>query len=358
MKGSSVHEKNDNKFRAVGYMGAKMSYSSCIRHPASSKFIQIHEWQTQFCQGSMAAAFLVSYFSTWHDWKLKNDSYYRRSNDIAETHGDGRPYNEKAYLFFSTQHLVDASLGLFGKKAITSGLELLTLLGVITTHKNPNPRYHFDKTKYFKFYPKVCNRWLDQKAALPDQMEHKDVQVLDNYDNAEMDNRLLQKERRLVPREQPSCPKSQAITDNTIYTTNKNNQSLNTRDDFSNNEKKETTIPEDIKPIMDALVEKGMSCKHFHYPDVTPILQDLKMRGATTPTFVEAYDLSFAATGQGFGIRYLAKVVENLLSKSSKPKAYPSHSPPTSNLQDSEQVYEENDWKNLEWMGKGWDDVK
>jgi hypothetical protein len=312
--------------------------TSCIRQPENNRYIQLHEWQLNMCQNNHCAGLLLSLFLNWHEWKVLNDKYYSRANNIAEMHGDGRPHEQNAYLFFTVEELIAGCMNFYGKDTINNGLRLLESLNVITIHKNPNPRYHFDKTKYFKFYPDVCNDWIANNYPNPTLNSHVDMQVVDFSDQRKVDDRWDEISRPSKKTSLPAAEISRAITNTTNNTTNKN-QSLNVRDDFSNNGKKENTITEDIKPIMDALVEKGMACKHFYYPDVASILKDLKIRGATLTAFVEAYDLSLAAAGQGFGIRYLAKVVEDLLSKSSKRKVYPSHSPPTPILHDYE-VYE------------------
>ncbi|MEO8965575.1 MAG: hypothetical protein ABI370_12995, partial [Gammaproteobacteria bacterium] len=123
--------------------------TSCIRHPENNRYIQLHEWQVTFCEGNHCAALLLAFLSAWHNWKLKNDHYYHRANDIAEMHGDGRPHNQNAYLFFSMDELIEGCMDFYGKKAVNAALDFLVSLSVISIHKNPNKRYHFDQTKYF-----------------------------------------------------------------------------------------------------------------------------------------------------------------------------------------------------------------
>src|SRR5690349_3168678 len=106
--------------------------TSCLRHPESSIYLQLHSWMFELCQGNQCAALLLAYFSGWHDWKLDNDHYYKRFNDIAETHGDGRPYVENAYLFFTNEELIAGIMGLYGKKAINEALGFLVSLGIIS----------------------------------------------------------------------------------------------------------------------------------------------------------------------------------------------------------------------------------
>lgn len=49
---------------------------------------------------------------------------------------------------------------LYSRDAINCGLKILVDKKVISIHKNPNPKYSFDRTRYFLFYPVVVNTWL------------------------------------------------------------------------------------------------------------------------------------------------------------------------------------------------------
>jgi hypothetical protein len=290
--------------------------TSCIRHPENTRYIQLHEWQVRFCKGSHCAALILSYFIAWHDWKLRHDQYYRRSNDIAEVHGEGRPYNENAYLFFSTEQLIDGCMGLYGKKAISDGIEFLVSLNVISVHKNPNPRYHFDKTKYFKFYPKICNRWIAENYSSSWNDEENDMQLVDFFDSAKIANRKSENAPPTRKNDRPSSGNSQAITDTTNNTTNKTN-SINGCDDFDQNKKRE--IVTELEEVIDALVAKGLPREKFSYADAKSAIEHLIGIGATSEIFTAAFDLASSAThGNGFGVNYLVKVVESLLKKSGR----------------------------------------
>lgn len=327
--------------------------TSCIHHPESSRYIQLHRWQVYFCQDDHCAALLLSFFSAWHDWKIQNDHYYRRFNDIAEAHGDGRPHNENAYLFFTMEDLVNALMGLFGKKSISEGLTLLMSLGVITVHKNPNPRYCFDKTKYFKFYPEVCNKWLQENYSL-NKNSKSDTQLVDNFDNAKIDDRSRKNARPSSENEQPSRKNGQAITDTTINTTNKN-QSTNLQDDFLKTKKlsavEQKEDDTDIKPILDALAEKGFSAERFQYPDVLDEVQRLQQAGANVEDFIEAYEKTKRSKGaKPFAARYLIKVVESILNNKQKPIHSGNYS--SNQKEENLQSVYKNDFNNgLDWMG-------
>ena len=152
-------------------------------------------------------------------------------------------------LIYSLQWLtlLDALMGLFGKKSISNGLALLASLDVITIHRNPNRRYCFDRTKYFKFYPEVCNKWL-QRNDLLNKSDEDESRLIDDFDNIKMDNQWCNNAL-------PSCENDQAITDNTNYKINEN-QPINARDesqliDYSDNAKMDNREREDGQPIID-----------------------------------------------------------------------------------------------------------
>lgn len=300
--------------------------SSCIRHPENNRYIQLNEWQLRFCQGNHCAALLLSFFINWHEWKLKNDQYYRKSNDIAEAHGDGRPSNESAYLFFTMEELIEGTMNFYGKNAINEAIQFLVSLNVVTVHKNPNPRYHFDKTKYFQFYPAICNRWIADNYPIEGKPSQVNTQVIDFYDTPKEDDRLSEKGRRSAEIGRPSVETGKAITNTTSNTTNKKNKDQSFQSEhknFSDSQKQETKSKnteecsgKEVKEIIDALVNKGMSAEKFTYPDATNAIETLHQLGATAGMFVEAYDISKRITnGRGFGVNYLVKVVQGVLSK-------------------------------------------
>jgi hypothetical protein len=281
-----------------------MSYSSCIQHPNKNRYTIVYEWQIIFCQNNHCAALLLSFFSSWHDWKIQHDQYYRRANNITEAHGDGRPNNENAYLFFSTEQLIEGCMGFYGKKAIADALELLTTLGVIKPNSNPNPRYHFDKTKYFQFYPHVCNRWIAENYSNGSNQDENDSQVVDLFDNPKMADRLDEKDLPSAKNSRPSSEKARYITNTKNNTTNNNNL-INTEDDL-------------VKKIIKFLIAKGLSAKHMDQPDNIELIKKLCKAGSTVEIFSEAFEISTEKASQGFGFSYLSKVVESLLTKSKK----------------------------------------
>ena len=137
--------------------------NSCIQHPTQERLLVIREWQVEFCGGNHCAAALLSFYEYWYNIKLEISQKNQRTNDIAEMHGDTRTQDESLWQFHNLDELHDGIIGLFSKNTITKANTLLEDLGVITLHKNPNPRYTFDKTNYFEFHPEICNDWLNQR---------------------------------------------------------------------------------------------------------------------------------------------------------------------------------------------------
>lgn len=333
-----------------------MSITTCIRHPEKNPYIQLFAWQVLFCQNNHCAALLLAYFTGWHDWKLRNDQYYARYNDISERHTGERPYIENAYLFFTTQDFIDGCMGLYSnKKTISDALELLVELGVISIHKNPNPRYYFDKTKYFRFYPATCNRWIAEHYPVCDDKSENTMQVSDYSDKpktADRKNENIPQSNdnslRSAKNSRPVNENGRTITNTTINTT-KQNKSINTVHDLNN----ESIKSEIVKSIIEVLIAKGIPRTKFT-PVAVKAIHDLHMAGATLNQFINGYDISIKSTkGNGFVINYLLKVVQSLILKSKQGLcAEPEKQDISSVNESSYQPRYQNDLKNAaKWAG-------
>lgn len=288
-----------------------MSLTTCIRHPEKNPYIQLFAWQVAFCQHNHCAALLLAFFSGWHDWKLRNDQYYARYNDIAERHTGERPYIEKAYLFFTTQDFIEGCMGLYSnKKTIADALDLLVELGVISVHNNPNPRYYFDKTKYFRFYPATCNRWIAEHYPVGSTLDEDEPQVSDYSDKPKMADRKNENAPRSNENSLRSAKNGRTIT-NTTNNTTKQNKSINTDDDLN----LESVESEMIETIVEVLVEKGIPRSKFT-SDAIKAIRQLHIAGATLNQFISGYEISIKYTkDKSFSVNYLLKVVESLVVK-------------------------------------------
>ena len=321
--------------------------SSCVRIPENNRYIQIHEWQINFCKNSHCAALLLSFFVNWHDWKLKNDQYYFKANNISESHGDGRPHSEKAYLFFTMEDFIEGTMNFYGKNAINEALQLLVSLNVLTTHKNPNPRYYFDKTKYFQFYPSVCNHWIAENYSTGCQSTQVETQPNDYIDTPKEANRLFINNRRSAEIGEPVIEIGQPITNTTNKTTNKNH-SINTCEKILSLDKEQKNInpgiSHQVSSIIEVLQKNGLSEKHFDYPDTKGTIERLCLAGATEEVFIEAFHLASRNT-RDFGVNYLAKIVNDLIGTKNKNRSRELNKP------SKKEVFFEEDYSSgMEWM--------
>ena len=244
--------------------------SSCVLHPTNERLIIIRKWQVEFCDGNQCAAALLSYFEYWHNWKLNTDCYNKKSNDISEMHCDPRSLSEDIYQYHSQQEMADGILNLYGKKAISEALKLLEAKDVISVHSNPNPRYSFDQTKHFRFYPEICNEWLRSYESSTCQNVASSKQK-GNLDNAKMRNR--ESEKAL-----PSCENASAITKINYKDLNKSiNAEIETLD--FNFEKQETKSEEEegdaAQSIILTLSNLGFPSGRLQYPDIIPTIKNL-----------------------------------------------------------------------------------
>ncbi|OEU64458.1 MAG: hypothetical protein BBJ57_02960 [Desulfobacterales bacterium PC51MH44] len=135
--------------------------SSIINHPENEPLIIIRQWQLVFCNGNEVAAALMSFFEYWHNIKLDIQKQAKKANEVREKHGDeSLPSN--LYQWHTEADLI-AGIQRIAKtgKTLSKGIDLLESKGIITIHKNPNPRYKFDKTRHFLFNPEPINEWLN-----------------------------------------------------------------------------------------------------------------------------------------------------------------------------------------------------
>lgn len=136
--------------------------NSCINHPPKEPLIVIHQWQVEICEGNTTAAALLSFFEYWHNIKSEMRSRTSRSNDIAEMHGDERIQDETLLQFHTEEELISGIM-IAKRDTIRKALSYLSDTGFISIHSNPNPKYAFDKTRYFLFHPEPINQWLREK---------------------------------------------------------------------------------------------------------------------------------------------------------------------------------------------------
>ncbi len=139
--------------------------TSCIQHPNNEPLIIIRLWQRAFCRGNTCAAALLSFYEYWHNIKKEMRQKNVRINDVAQLHGDERTQDETFLQYHSMEELMEGIQQLYAKTAIREANQLLVSLGALSIHKNPNPKYTFDKTYHYQFHPEVCNAWLKERSG-------------------------------------------------------------------------------------------------------------------------------------------------------------------------------------------------
>lgn len=140
--------------------------TSCIHHPENNTFLIIRSWQLAFCDGNHCAAALLSIFEYWHNIKLRMQIKNRHSNEIALQHGDNRSQDESLFQFHNLEDLQESIQYLYSTNTIQNAIDFLVQKGVVSIHANPNPKYRFDKTRYFLFRPEILNHWLKTEQNL------------------------------------------------------------------------------------------------------------------------------------------------------------------------------------------------
>jgi hypothetical protein len=130
------------------------------RHPGDT-FLMLRASYVNICNGNLVAAALIHIFEQWHINKIKTreqDRRYRTSNAL-QTPRD--TLMEGLYQWHTTADLERQLMGLGKRDKIQEARAQLVSMGIITEHRNPNPKFAFDKTTYFIFYPESVATYLD-----------------------------------------------------------------------------------------------------------------------------------------------------------------------------------------------------
>jgi hypothetical protein len=133
--------------------------TGCVNHPTNEPLIVIRKWQVEVCDGNQCAAALISFFEYWHNIKLEMSEKNKKYNSVSEMHGDEGTQDTTLFQFHSEKDLEDGIL-IYSREAISKSIKILEEKGFLSVHKNPNPKYKFDRTRYFMFYPGKLNYWL------------------------------------------------------------------------------------------------------------------------------------------------------------------------------------------------------
>jgi hypothetical protein len=311
---------------------------SCIDNPSNEPILVLRQWQVEFCEGNHCAAAILSFLIYFDDLKKELQYKNRKSNDIAELHGDGRTQDESLLQFHTNEDLSSRILNIYGKNAIVEGLKFLQNRGAITVHRNPNPKYKFDKTNYFLLHPDVCNQWLtlrlkntansngykneitnypknsDQSCEIkPTTIEN------DRHDCLISDNREF-KNSQLSPENKRTITKTSFQEPNELI--NKDFEKSFTAEE----EKTDHTPVAKTKTISPEAADVIASFEHLGMPrdkltrdfDLEAVEQALQT-GLKSSDLVTAYHKALQTKGnEKFSLHYVLKIAANLPLKSAK----------------------------------------
>ena len=144
--------------------------------PEREKFRTFYASHIHFCEGNACAAGLLDTFDRFHSIKLQQQKSNRKYNDIAEQHGDTRTQDEQLFQSHTQEELANYLMGIFSVNTIRTGLKILIKKKVITIHRNPNPKYQFDKTAHYLFHPKVFNHWMKEQNYIVSNSRNPNLQ--------------------------------------------------------------------------------------------------------------------------------------------------------------------------------------
>ena len=170
-----------------------MSRTSCISHPEGERLILIRKWQLEACNKDACAADLLNLFEYWHNIKLEQKSQAKGYNDVAARHGENGLQIETLLQWHKSEQLESSLLNIFNKRRIQAAIELLENLKFISVHRNPNPRYAFDKTRHFLFHSNEVRSWLKEYASKNTGVNSESKLVLEQLlidENTESQNDL------------------------------------------------------------------------------------------------------------------------------------------------------------------------
>lgn len=134
-----------------------------IDHYKNDVFIVIRKSITDIFKGDVVASALCSYFEHWHNYKLEGIEKEKHENAVAKLHGDE---GKLLSLFqFHTVTEIEDAIQIAKKDKIRNSLKTLIDNGIITIHDNPNPKYKFDKTKYYLFHQSKLQSLISAYAS-------------------------------------------------------------------------------------------------------------------------------------------------------------------------------------------------
>jgi len=126
-----------------------------VTHKQKQTLVLIRQWQLEVCKGDECAAAMLNFFEYWHKIKVKHiEEKILKKKDFIPTLKDLLQWH-------NIPKLQEGLLNIYGDKRIRKAVKLLTNLNFISIHRNPDPRFKFDNTRFFLFNVDAVNKYLE-----------------------------------------------------------------------------------------------------------------------------------------------------------------------------------------------------
>jgi len=127
------------------------------------------------------AGIFLSYLEYWHNVKRNMNNKNNFTIKVAEMHGDIIEIDTSSSQFHTLEEISLQTFGLLNAKSILKARKILKKTGFLTEHRNPNPRYQFDQTIFYKLNIKNINK------ALGKLEQNKEIELNNPKDEMQCD---------------------------------------------------------------------------------------------------------------------------------------------------------------------------
>lgn len=129
-----------------------MNYTSSVSRITNDQYIVIRASYVKVCNGNTVAAALISFFESWHNYKIKQIREWKKDGESGK--------KPSTWQHHTGQDLIRGIMGIGKRHSIDQAKEQLLQMGIITTGRNPDPRFSFDATIHYQFHPETVQQLL------------------------------------------------------------------------------------------------------------------------------------------------------------------------------------------------------
>jgi hypothetical protein len=129
-----------------------MGYTSSVQRLANDQYVTIRASYVKICNGNPVAAALISFFETWHNYKLKQIADWQKMGNKKDSPNTWQHHTGK--------ELEQGIMGIGKRHSIDQAKQQLASMGVIVIGRNPDYKFAFDATLHYQFQPDVVTSLL------------------------------------------------------------------------------------------------------------------------------------------------------------------------------------------------------